>query len=158
MKMAKANEKDLRAAVDVAHIIEAIGQWQMPQCLSESDDGDDLERFDIDNHDHCRKVLEKLIDIERSASLFRASFGMVVLLDPANEIVDPTAGTLELHPKIVKALDMHEPMLNALNLCVAALSIAERAAGMKFSALPIAQEAIAKATAGNAEGESHESA
>ena len=97
MKMAKATEADISAAIEVAQILDAIGKRFMPMCLCNSDD--DTEWFDIDSHDDCRKVIQKLLDIERGASVFRAAFGMAVLMDSANEVVDPDSDILEMHPK-----------------------------------------------------------
>lgn len=98
MKMAKATEADISAAIEVAQILDAIGKRFMPMCLCNSDD-DDTEWFDIDSHDDCRKVIQKLLDIERGANVFRAAFGMAVLMDSANEVVDPDSDILEMHPK-----------------------------------------------------------
>ncbi|MNF01024.1 hypothetical protein D3C80_1999510 [compost metagenome] len=45
-------------------------------------------------------MLEKLIDIAQQGSMFRVTFGMEVVLDPRNELLDPNADTLELHPAL----------------------------------------------------------
>lgn len=144
MKMAKATSEDMDAAVQVSQIIESLERGFMPDCLDESDDGD-CSRFSVDNPDQCRKVVEKLIGIGKSASLFRATFGMLVLTDPDNEIIDPAAGTLEVHPKIAKALAMHEPLLGSLKDCVAALKIAEMEHGNKFDAVINSEKLLAEA-------------
>ena len=107
MKMAKASKADLDIAVELANALESLaGNWgaHMPEKIARSAGDDEAERFDIDSHDDCRRVLQYLISLTRSASLFRVVFGMLVLLDPANKIVDPDTDTLEHHPDVVKAL------------------------------------------------------
>lgn len=107
MKMAKASEADIGVAIELVNALEALaGKWgaYMPEKISRATVESDSERFDIDSHNDCVRVLEYLIGLARSASLFRVVFGMTVLLDPLNKIVDPDADTLELHPDTIKAL------------------------------------------------------
>jgi hypothetical protein len=102
MKMAKATEADMHAALDVGCILDQLGKGYMPKFASEDsseDDEDEIGFFDIDNHDLCKKVLRKLLSLERSSNLFRVTFGMTVVLDPHNKLVDPNASTLEEHPE-----------------------------------------------------------
>lgn len=94
MKMARASKADLDAALDVSNIIEQLEQGYMPS----TDESDDLERFDCDDREQCRRALNAILDAAQKGSLFRVTFGMTVVLDPA-------ADTLELHPKLVAALD-----------------------------------------------------
>lgn len=93
MKMAKANERDMEAALAVCRIIDALDDGLLPDDMT---DGDDLVWFE---DKHAAKVVEHLLKAIKGASLFRVCFGMTVLLDPSNEIVDPEAHALELHPK-----------------------------------------------------------
>ena len=44
-------------------------------------------------------VVQHLLAILRKGSVFRVAFGMAVMLDPRNEVVDPDADCLEMHPK-----------------------------------------------------------
>lgn len=107
MKMAKASEADMNMAIELTNALEALaGNWgaYMPEKVSRTTAESDTERFDIDSHEDCRRVLEYLIGLARSASLFRVVFGMMVLLDPDNKIVDPDADTLQHHPDTIKAL------------------------------------------------------
>jgi hypothetical protein len=48
--------------------------------------------------------MQKILEAARKGSLFRVVFGMAVVLDPRNELLDPDADTIERHPKIVEAL------------------------------------------------------
>lgn len=99
MKMAKATERDLEAALAVCRVIEALQEGQLPDDMTE---GDDIVWYD--ERKHAVKVVEHLKKTVGRASLFRVCFGMSVLLDPANEIVDPDASALEHHPKVIAAM------------------------------------------------------
>jgi hypothetical protein len=101
MKMAKASEADLEMAMELSNALESLaGRWgaTMPEKIARLDEGDEVEGFSIDDEKQCRRVVEYLIGLTRSASLSRVTFGMTVLLDPRNKIVDPNADTLERYP------------------------------------------------------------
>lgn len=105
MKMAKANEADLDAAMKLCSALEALtNRWTplVPEAIDQGG-GEENERFDIDNTEQCRRVLEYLRNLAERASLFRVVFGMAVLLDPRNKCVDPDADTLEHHPDVQAA-------------------------------------------------------
>jgi hypothetical protein len=101
MKMARASEADIDAALKVSRILEDLDRRYMPS----DDDSEELEFFDRDAADQCQKIVGMLLDATRRTSLFRVVFGMAVVLDPRNELLDPDADTIEMHPKIVKALE-----------------------------------------------------
>jgi hypothetical protein len=98
MKMAKASEADLKMAMDLCTALESFERYR---CFPEAmrPDPDDLAPFDADNGEHCREAMEHLLTLVRSASLMRVVYGMAVVVDPRNEVVDPDADTLEVHPK-----------------------------------------------------------
>lgn len=102
MKMAKATENDLRASLDLATAMEALEGGYLPNEISNGE-------IDVkyDERRHAAQVVEYLIGIARRGSLMRVSFGMVVILDPKNEIVDPDSDTLELHPKYMCKTTVH---------------------------------------------------
>lgn len=103
MKMAKASQADLDMAIELSNALEALAdRWgaTMPEKVAKPTGDEEVERFELSDHDHCIRVIEYLQRLTRSASLFRVVFGMLVLLDPCNEIVDPEADTLEHHPKV----------------------------------------------------------
>jgi hypothetical protein len=103
MKMAKASIADLDMAIELSHALESLERYQLfPDALQP--DGDELRSFDIDNHEHCKQALNYIFELVHSASLFRVTFGMTVMLDPANKLVDPNADTLEHHPDTIAAL------------------------------------------------------
>lgn len=107
MKMAKATEADLEAAMDLAAALESIsGNWQamMPEKIADTED----ERFDVENADQCRRLFDHLVSLTRSGSLFRVVFGMACLIDPKNRLVDPDSDTLEMHPSLVRRTEWSE--------------------------------------------------
>ncbi|MGR9579971.1 hypothetical protein [Pandoraea sputorum] len=104
MKMARASEADLDAAQKVASIIEELHKGYMPA----TDDDDDFTWFDRDDPEQCQKVLGALLDATEKTSLFRVTFGMAVILDPRNKLLDPNADTLEMHPELKAALGSKE--------------------------------------------------
>ncbi|WP_019919084.1 hypothetical protein [Methyloversatilis discipulorum] len=111
MKMAKASQADIEMAMELANALEALSsRWgaTMPQKIAEAALG--VTAFCIDDPEHCRRVCEYLINLGRSASLFRVVMGMAVVLDPRNELLDPDADTLEAHPRIRAALSAIEPL------------------------------------------------
>lgn len=115
MKMAKASEADQNMARELTNAIEAISnRWYatVPEAVERLSEGRESESFDIENTEQCQRVLRHLIELAGQASLSRVTFGMLVILDPRNELVDPEADTLELHPKHAAAA----AMLKALGL------------------------------------------
>lgn len=104
MKMAKASQADLDAALKVAQIIGELEKGFMPM----SDDGENNGRFYRNDPDQCLSALNSILDAAEYGSMFRVTFGMLVLLDPRNEVVDPDSDVLEMHPKIKAALENHE--------------------------------------------------
>ncbi|GEM_PF-3474042 len=95
MKMARASEQDLEVAQQTASFIESLQKEWVPEAM-----GSDGDFFDIEDAEQCQEVLRKLLEINGCGSIFRVTFGMLVLLDPANKLLDPDAETLECHPDI----------------------------------------------------------
>lgn len=94
MKMAKASERDLEAANAVARIIGELEKDYMPS----GDEDDGIEFFDRNDAEQCQRALSAILDAADKGCVFRVTFGMLVVLDPRNRIVDPDTDTLELHP------------------------------------------------------------
>ncbi len=99
MRMARASEQDIEVAQQTASFIESLQKGWAPEALDSADDD-----FDIDDPDQCQHALRKLLEINDQGSIFRVTFGMLVLLDPANKLIDPDADTLEPHPDITTLL------------------------------------------------------
>lgn len=110
MKIARASEEDMEAAFKVCQILDQMDKRYMPS----DDDSEELEFFDRDDAEQCQKVVGMLLDATERASLLRVVFGMAVVLDPRNELLDPDADTIERHPKIIEALKAfeHDPAQN----------------------------------------------
>lgn len=107
MKMAKASAADMAMAVELVQALDILGQQHFPsfpKAIEQLGPDDEREPFDSDNDAHCGRAMRHLLDILDRGSLFRVIWGMSVLLDPANKVVDPSADTLEHHPEVVAAL------------------------------------------------------
>lgn len=102
MKMARASNADLDAALAVSRILEDLEKRYMPEVPGEEKEG--IEWFDRDDAAQCQRALGVLLDAAAKGSIFRVTFGMAVVLDPRNELLDPAADTLEKHPKTMAAL------------------------------------------------------
>ena len=98
MKMARASEQDLEAALTVSRIIEELEKGYMPG----DDNAEETEFFDQDDPEHCKRALDAILSAAHQGSIFRVTFGMAVVLDPRNKLLDPDADTLELHPDLVR--------------------------------------------------------
>lgn len=117
MKMAKANEADLNMAMELCNALDALtNKWSptMPEGAATDCDDEEVEHFNIDNNDQCRRALEYLIALADRASLMRVVWGCAVMLDPANALVDPKADTIELHPGLRDAKEQRDKLLAAI--------------------------------------------
>lgn len=111
MKMAKASQADLEMALDVCNVLESLERGYLPDALT--DPNDEIgERYD--ERMHAAKVVEHLLKIVSKGSMFRVCFGMTVVLDPRNEVVDPDADTLEIHPKVDRLSANNDALLTAM--------------------------------------------
>lgn len=99
MKMAKASERDLEMAMELSHFVEELVDGYVPKQAMDEDDTDECEWLDFDDREQLVRVIEALTTIAKKGSIFRVTFGMAVVCDPRNELLDPDADTLELHPK-----------------------------------------------------------
>jgi hypothetical protein len=99
IKMARASEQDLEVAQQTASFIESLQKEWVPEAMDSDNDV-----FDIEDSEQCQQVLRKLLEINDRGSIFRVTFGMLVLLDPANKLLDPDAETLEPHPEVAALL------------------------------------------------------
>lgn len=108
MHMAKATDADLQAALDVSNILEDISKGYMPILDAKNETDEDVSSdswFDLHNKEQTNAILERLISLAKRANLFRVSFGMTVLLDPTNKIVDPNSDILRHHPDVISGLN-----------------------------------------------------
>ena len=96
MKMAKASKADMDMALKLCSALEAVDRRFFPEGSEGSNDPEDL---DLNDDEHCGQVLRHLHDVLQGGSIGRVIWGMYMLLDPANKLVDPNASTLEAHPE-----------------------------------------------------------
>lgn len=97
MKVAKPSKEDLDMSMELTNFLEQLDRGFLPDVMCDSDE----EIIYYDEGKHAVDVVRKLQEIVRKGSLFRVCFGMSTLMNPHNEIVDPRADTLELHPRIL---------------------------------------------------------
>jgi hypothetical protein len=103
MKMAKANERDLDMALKLSSAFESLQYGYLPDGMTEGDEPGAEEGVQYDERKHAQAVVDYLRRLTGSASLFRVTMGMSVVLDPRNALVDPDADTLERHPDVIAA-------------------------------------------------------
>lgn len=102
MKMAKASNADLEMAMELSRFIEDLVDGYCPRQACEDDESEELEWLDQDDNEQAHRIIEAIKQIAAKGSIFRVTFGMAVVCDPRNELLDPDADTLELHPKFSK--------------------------------------------------------
>jgi hypothetical protein len=126
--MAKATEADLDAALKITQIITDLEK----RCMPSSEEGEFAGHFDRNDPEQCMTALHAILNAAYKGNLFRVTFGMVVVIDPRNELVDPDADTLEVHPKVKAALEAGEwqPIDTAPKDGTEVLLMVERRAGM----------------------------
>jgi hypothetical protein len=95
MKMAKASQRDLDGAIELYQFLQAMADGRPAS--------DAVDEFGYEGYgdliDRQANDAEFLLRAYERGGLFRVVWGMQVLLDPANEVVDPNLPHLELHPK-----------------------------------------------------------
>jgi len=101
MKMAKASTADMEMALKLCSALEAMDRRFFPDGAEGENDPED---FDCDDDAHCGQALRHVLDILQGGSIGRVIWGMYVMLDPDNKVVDPDASTLEDHPETVAAM------------------------------------------------------
>lgn len=102
MKMAKANQADLDMAMELEGALSCLGQrWTpcMPEAIERLEGDREREDFDRDDDAQCGRAMRYLLDLVDRGSLGRVVWGLAVVLDPRNKLVDPEADTIEHHPE-----------------------------------------------------------
>lgn len=103
MKMAKASAKDIDAAGDLMSILDQADRGDYP---GNQDGAPDY--FDKDDKDHLRAFYDAVMGTINKSPGYpgRVIGGMCyVIMWDKNEIIDPDSDVLDLHPKIIKALE-----------------------------------------------------
>ena len=96
MKIAKASEADIEMAMTLANYCDSINRRQMPDALS--NDADHIEWLDSDDCEQYARLLRGLQELLDKGSISRVVWGMAVVCDPSNELIDPNDDTLAHHP------------------------------------------------------------
>ncbi len=99
MKMAKANETDMEMALKLCSTLNALGRGDLPAFVGDDDPG----LFDEYDDEQAAMAMRQLLNLVGSGSLERVIWGMHILIDPANKLIDPDADTLERHPEDIEA-------------------------------------------------------
>lgn len=111
MKMAKASQRDLDGAIELYQFLQAMADGRPAS--------DAVDEFGYEGYgdlvDRQANDAEFLLRAHERGGLFRVVWGMQVLLDPANEVVDPNLPHLELHPKHKQAVRELEALCKAKN-------------------------------------------
>lgn len=144
MKMSKADERDIEAAGSAMSVLNDISSGYYPK--RNGDECDDTF-FDEEDPAHLRKfydLMKSTVD-EAPGWPGRVIGGMCyVILYEKNEIVDPAADVLELHPRFSATQQQRDELLAALQNLIA-WHDAEH--NDNREAIDNARAAIAKATA-----------
>lgn len=115
MKMTKPNGKDIDAAGDAMSLLNDISSGYYPQ--RDGDECGDMF-FDEENPKHLRKFYDLMKATLDAAPGWptRVIGGMCyVILFDRNQIVDPDADVLELHPRFFQVTKERDELLEALD-------------------------------------------
>ncbi len=141
--MAKASDQDINAAGDAMFVLSNISSGYYPARNGEEDAP---TFFDPDDPEHLRLFYD-LMNATLDASPGwpgRVIGGMCfVILYDKNQIIDPEADTLQLHPRFTSAATQRDELLEALKL---AAEINPYGSVENAAARDAARAAIAKAT------------
>jgi hypothetical protein len=108
MKMAKPSEQDIDAAGDLMALLNTLDRGYYP---ADEDQENAPTFFDEEDPEHLRAFYDKVkATLDRAPGYQgRVIGGMCyVIMWDKNEIVDPDSDTIDLHPKLVKALQVAE--------------------------------------------------
>lgn len=96
MKLARASETDIEMALKLSNWLDSIEDGRMPDDLT---DGEEIEWIDTDDTEQYEKLFHGLRRLLNQGSLFRITFGMAVVCDPVNKLLDTDADCIEHHPE-----------------------------------------------------------
>ena len=100
MKVARPDEKDLEAALQLLGLLDTVGKGYYPSDPEGEEDAP--MRFDEDDPAHLMRLWERLKACFDQAPGFqgRVIFGAITLMDPRNRIIDTQADVIQLHPSL----------------------------------------------------------
>jgi len=108
MKMAKASEADISMAMTMANILDDIERGYFPTKLASDPESEDTEWLDTTDREQYGRLFDGLKRVLNQGSIFRVIWGMAVVCDPSNELLDPTSDVLAVHPKLTLALEQRD--------------------------------------------------
>jgi len=103
LKQAKPNQDDLDTLKRLVVAIHEAEDGSIPTL------DDDETPDSIDDVESKARAFDRIMQIAtsgRAVSLDRCVWSLVMLMDPANHVVNPDADHIELHPFIVRAMDI----------------------------------------------------
>lgn len=131
MKMAKASEKEINDAIELAQLTDAccnVRSFCDPMFPGENE-SDPVKGFDKENPVDLRKFYDHVSKL--SSGLMRVAFGYGVLVD---NVCDPAMDILELKPGLVTFDEDEKKILKEFKDADAALALAsEKLAGIEKS-------------------------
>lgn len=106
LRITKASDDDMMWGLTLMNVIEAVANNEMPPELAK-EAGALGERYDSKDREHNRALVLYLQTMHhaRPGALTRILFGLSALTNPENQIIDPDAEFIALHPRIKQALD-----------------------------------------------------
>lgn len=108
MKMALASAEDMEAAYELCGLLDSISRGYYPAA---DDDENAPTWFEEDKFEHLQalfKHIEKLA--ESSGGIHRVVGGFSTVANPANGLIDLTQDVIELHPRLIAALEAVEKL------------------------------------------------
>lgn len=114
MKMALASDEDLSVAYDLLGLLSGVENDYYP---ADENDDDAPTFLDVDDLEHLRLFYDKLkaiVDRRGSGALHRVVGGFSTVRYAKNQILDLTKDVVELHPRILAALDPWTAKADAL--------------------------------------------
>ena len=156
LQMAKASQDDIAGAFDLAAIVDAIDKGYYPSYFATPEDRDAAEEagiptfFDDDDMDHLRHLHQLIVDLLRRRpgfSLWRVAMGMDTIL--RNDILDPDADHLAIHPKFEAVAKDRQQLRDALAALVGS-GDADELRGMELAMRELPAPADDKAVTINA--------
>ncbi|MGN6654736.1 MAG: hypothetical protein ACTHJ9_05290 [Rhodanobacter sp.] len=133
LQMAKASPEDIARFLELAAMLSAIDGGEYPCYFATPEERDAAEEagnipawFDADNIDHLRHLHELLTDMLNrlpGGALWRVGMGMDTIL--RNDILDPDADHLAMHPKFEAAARDRQKLRDALAALVGSSNVDE---------------------------------
>jgi len=104
MKVARASQADMDAAMQLYQLLSAVDDGHFPP----RNDDEDWPEFDEDCIDHLQSFLERALNClnHPPSGLMRVLMAASCALDPANKLYDPAKSYIDFHPRIAIADDL----------------------------------------------------